>query len=98
MRSFMIVVRGNRNKNNLQPINEYALYRMPDGSIINGMPSAPMDSPFTVGLTSHTKIRNYEMLHRVNTLMLSSEAQATKSTTFVEKLGNLGLNPFSQKT
>ncbi|MFY9227749.1 MAG: hypothetical protein WAO28_00250 [Candidatus Microsaccharimonas sp.] len=98
MRSFIVVTRGRRGRNNLQPVNEFGMYRMPDGSIANGISSAPMDTPFVIGLTRHTRIGSHEQLHRVNTLMLSSEAQATKSMSFAEKLGTVSLNPFANKT
>lgn len=95
MRSFIIVTRGRRGKNSLQPVNEYALYRMSDGQIVNGATNAPLDNPIHVGTTRHIVVGVHEELHRINTLMLSSEAQAVAKTSFAEKLGNIGLNPFA---
>lgn len=98
MRSFMVVTGGRGARNNLQPVNEYALYRMPDGTIANVLASAPMDTPIKVGVTTHTKIGSHEQLHRVNTLMLSSEAQTTRKLSFAERLGSIGLNPFAHRS
>lgn len=76
-RSFIVVTRIHRNKHALQPVNEAHLFRRPDGSIFDLGGLAPMDSPLTIGTTSHTKIGSAELLHRVNIAMLCREGEAT---------------------
>lgn len=97
-RSFIVVTRGNRRKNNLQTVNEHGLFRTPNGAIVHISAAPPLDNPMQVAQTSHTKIGTHELLQRINTLMLTSEARVSKSPSFADKLAQIGLNPFSQNT
>ena len=95
LHSFIVVTRGRRGKHNLQPVNEHGMYRLPDGKIFSTVPPAPMDSPFKVGETNHTKMGSHSLLHRVNALMLVREGQLKKRVTLAEKLSSLvDFDPF----
>ena len=96
-RSFIIVTRGRRGRNNLQPVAEFGLYRMRDGSIASFSRSDSIDSPLTVGQTLHTQHGRYQHLRRVNTLILSSEARASKTPSFADRLAQISLDPFPHR-
>lgn len=96
VRCFIVVTQGKRRQHNLQPVREDHLFRFTDGSIRNMSASGPLDSPFVVGQTSHTKIGKWEHLLRVNALVQTSQGNSKRSPSFADRLAEMGLNPFSQ--